>query len=78
MDVWSMGFAGNGMASLLERRTPWTYAAHVYCFQGPFQKDGPFSLIGAPTGMLLVLNSFNGRRLLLTGLNTLMVLPTVS
>jgi len=33
--------------------------------------------LGVPLGVLLALNRFPGRRLLLTGLNTLMALPTV-
>jgi len=33
--------------------------------------------LGVPLGMLLALNRFPGKRLLLTGLNTLMALPTV-
>lgn len=35
------------------------------------------ALFGIPLGMLLAVNRFYGRRLLLTGLNTLMALPTV-
>ncbi|PLX83472.1 MAG: ABC transporter permease [Desulfuromonas sp.] len=35
------------------------------------------AIIGVPLGMLLTLNRFPGKRLMLTGLNTLMALPTV-